>query len=76
MDWKKSQWLRTIRRFAAVFIISGISFIGVQKTITLEQIAICFVIGGLAGLDKYIREKYSISPLQTPQETPQPKPKY
>jgi len=73
MDWKKSQWLRTIRRFAAVFLISGASFIAVQRTITLEQTAICFIIGGLAGLDKCIRDTYSI-PAQ--QEAPQPKPKY
>ena len=70
MDWKKSQWLRTIRRFATVFLISGISFLGVQRTITLEQIAVCFVIGGLAGLDKYLR---ALLPEKSEEAISQPK---
>ena len=66
MDWKKSKYLRIIRRAAAVFIGAAVASLAVLQTLDIKIILVGMIAAGLLGLEKYIREQY---PSETGQST-------
>lgn len=56
MNWKDSRWLRTVRRFAVVFLAGVGSSLMLQTGYSYHQMLIILATALVCGFEKYVRE--------------------